>query len=122
MTAQAVAKELARLSYTDTMILAKKLTEELLQKSGKSLNTQEVAEAISCLSGVFMVEPDAVDTMSNDHLKKVFSGRTKSIYCTGGPQGWTVSFGHHTAVGQRLSDAINNLLDQLTTMKAMGVI
>lgn len=117
MSAQAVAKELARLSYTDMMILAKQISTRLPQ-----VHTEAVAEVLAELLKNFDNKPNPMDEASNKHLKNVFSSRVKTIHVMAGSTGWTVSFGNHTAVGQRLPDAINQLLDQLTTMKAMGVL
>jgi hypothetical protein len=117
MTARAVSKELARLSYSDTMILAKHIANRLPQVS-----VEAVAEVLATLFADEVLQPDPIEAKSDEHLKRVFSGRAKSIHCQGGPMGWTVQWSNHTAVGLRLPDAINNLLDQLTTMQAMGVL
>jgi type II secretory ATPase GspE/PulE/Tfp pilus assembly ATPase PilB-like protein len=123
VSAQKVAKELSRLSYTDMQLLATKLTNRINEDPNyvQGLNKVIVADALATLKAEFDDSPDAVDESSTHLLKKAFSSRAKNIHVTVLKEGFQVTFGKYQGAGQRLPDAINDLLDQIIVMKAMGV-
>jgi hypothetical protein len=116
MSAQAVAKELSRLSYTDMLTFVKALNNKL----GDKLDREVLANALAEL-GDELSKASADDVATDKHLRKVFGGRQKTIHVMILQAGYQVSHGKTQAFGQRLPDAINNLLDRVVVQQAMGV-
>lgn len=119
MSTVGAVKELKRLSYTDMKELATQLTTQLhIQcESGRQLSVLDVAEALAKLP-----EGSSELALATDKLlKKAFSSRQKTIRCAPSSTGWTVEFGKYQAAGADLPAAINQLLDQIAAMQALGV-
>lgn len=117
MSAQAVAKELARLSYSDMMLFVSKLASQV----DITASREHLANVLASLANEFEAKPDTTDNKSNELLRKCFSSRVKTIRVQPLANGWEVSAGSTKAAGERLPDALNLLLDTLITHKAMGV-
>ena len=120
MSNAVVAKELRRLCYTDMKEFATALLQQLEERGGGTINQSVICEALANMDDVFLSTPDSE---ADNLLRKIFNkGRTKTIHVevnAGG--GYTVTFRKQVVHGARLTDALNNLLDQIVALQAMGV-
>lgn len=119
MSTVGAVKELKRLSYTDMKELACQLTTQLHIQcdAGRHLSAVDVAEALAKVPD----GPTDLAVATDKHLKKAFSSRQKTIRCAPSATGWTVEFGKYQAAGADLPSALNQLLDQIAAMQALGV-
>lgn len=119
-----VTKALANLSYSDMRILAKELNTRLQARDGWGSNPDDehaLAEVLASLGADLVNTPNPDEKKADQILRQVFSGRVKTVHIIPVNGGWQVNHGNHSAVATRLPDAVNNLLDQLVVLKAMGV-
>lgn len=122
MSNAVAAKELGRLCYSDMREFAKWLLKSLADRTDKDVHItlDQMCDALATMQDMFN---EADQTETDRLLRKVFSkGRVKNIHVevnSGG--GFTLTFRKQTVHGQRLSDAVNNLLDQIASLQAMGV-
>lgn len=120
MSVKTVTKELARLSYSDMKILSKEISARLCD--GNTQMAEQIADVLASLGADLTSSPNPDEAKANTLLRQALrKTRSKRFAIELMPDGYEVSCRGIRAVAQRLPDAVNQLVDQLVALEAMGV-